>query len=69
MFQMSVANAILVLSRKERGTMSKMKELFTEQTSIVFDVAECVECGVEIEFATDDEFAELVSSHACIRLV
>lgn len=49
--------------------MSKMKELFTEQTSIVFDVAECVECGVEIEFATDDEFAELVSSHACIRLV
>ena len=67
MFQMSVANAILVLSRKERDTMSKMKELFTEQTSIVFDVAECVECGVEIEFATDDEFAKLVSEHACVR--
>ena len=67
MLQMSVANAILVLSRKERDTMSKMKELFTEQTSIVFDVAECVECGVEIEFSTDDEFAKLVSEHACVR--
>ena len=67
--QMSVANAILVLSRKERGTMSKMKELFTEQTSIVFDVAECAECGDEIEFSTDQEFAKLVNDHACSRLV
>jgi len=55
--------------RKERGTMSKMKELFTEQTSIIFDVAECVECGVEIEFADENEFAKLVSEHACVRLV
>jgi hypothetical protein len=47
--------------------MSKMKELYTEQTSIIFDVAECAECGVEIEFATEDEFAELVSEHACVR--
>lgn len=49
--------------------MSKMKELFTEQTSIVFDVAECAECGDEIEFSTEDEFAKLVNEHACTRLV
>ena len=49
--------------------MSKMKELFIEQTSIVFDVAECAECGDEIEFSTEDEFAKLVNEHACTRLV
>jgi hypothetical protein len=48
--------------------MSKMKELYIEQTSIIFDVAECVECGVEIEFADESEFAKLVSEHACVRM-
>jgi ferredoxin-like protein FixX len=48
--------------------MSKMKELYTEQTTIQFDTAECVECGVEIEFADESEFAKLVSAHACVRM-
>jgi hypothetical protein len=26
-----------------------------------------VECGVEIEFADENEFAKLVSEHACVR--
>lgn len=47
--------------------MALMKELYTESTSIEFDTAECVECGDEIQFATDDEFAKLVSAHACLR--
>ena len=44
-----------------------MAELFEETNSIIFDVAECAECGVEIEFSTDKEFAELVNRHACVR--
>lgn len=31
-------------------------------------VAECCECGVEISFETDDEFAKLASEHACITI-
>jgi hypothetical protein len=43
--------------------MSKMKELYTEQTSVELDVAECSRCGVEIEFANEVEFEKLVNEH------
>jgi hypothetical protein len=26
-------------------------------------IAECAKCGTEIEFSTDEEFAELVDNH------
>ncbi len=32
-------------------------------------VAECCECGTEISFDTDEQFAELVDNHACTSLV
>lgn len=49
--------------------MARMAELFEERNSIIFDVAECAECGDEIEFSTDEEFTKLVNEHACTRLV
>jgi hypothetical protein len=50
--------------------MAKMAELFETQNSIPeLDFAECAECGVEIMFRSENEFAELVNAHACIRLV
>ena len=32
-------------------------------------IAECAECSVEIEFATNEQFEKLVREHACVRLV
>lgn len=43
--------------------MSKMKELYTENTTIQFDTAECAKCGDVIEFSTDDEFEIEVANH------
>ena len=43
--------------------MSKMKELYTEQTSIQLDTAECAKCGDEIQFSTPEEFDREVSNH------
>jgi uncharacterized protein with PIN domain len=66
--QMSVVRLIIEVSRKEK-LMARMAELFEERNSIIFDVAECAECGDEIEFSTDEEFTKLVNEHACTRLV
>ena len=47
--------------------MSKMAELFEELNYPELTYAECAECGVEIVFASDEEFAKLVAEHACVR--
>ena len=46
--------------------MSKMAELFDELNYPELTYAECAECGVEIAFASDEEFAKLSAEHACI---
>lgn len=43
--------------------MSKMKELYTENTTIQFETAECAKCGDVIEFSTTEEFDREVSNH------
>jgi uncharacterized protein with PIN domain len=60
---MSVATLIIETYEKKGSLMGLMKELYTEQTSIELDTAECVRCGVEIEFATSEEFEKLVNEH------
>jgi hypothetical protein len=44
--------------------MAKMAELFEELNSIPeAETAECVRCGDEISYSTEEEFAELVAKH------
>lgn len=43
--------------------MSKMKELYTQENSIQFEIAECASCGDVIEFSTAEEFDKLVNEH------
>ena len=41
-----------------------MAELFEELNSIPeVEIAECVRCGDEISYSTEEEFAELVAKH------
>lgn len=49
--------------------MSKMAELHAEINYPELTTAECAECGTEIVFATEEEFARLATAHACTRLV
>jgi len=44
--------------------MAKIAELFEELNSIPeVETAECVRCGDEISYSTEEEFAELVAKH------
>jgi hypothetical protein len=43
--------------------MAKMAELFEEITHPELDTAECAKCGVEISFASEQEFEKLVAEH------
>lgn len=49
--------------------MSKMAELHAEINYPEITIAECAECGEEIYFTTNEEFARLATAHACTRLV
>lgn len=62
---MSEVSAILILYEKKGSLMGLMKEIYTNTTTIVFDSAECVECGEVIEFSTDEQFDELSTEHIC----
>jgi uncharacterized protein with PIN domain len=45
--------------------MAKMAELHAELTTIPFEleIAECAKCGIEIVFASSEEFEKLVNEH------